>query len=270
MRLWRRNPKHLFCGTLLLGGWGLAAASELIVIIDRMNTVFKIYLPVWVLLGLGSAVGIAIIIEDWGAHLSLRSNQKERHGWRFRPLRAILTVVSLFVFSITLICTYRGVLGVTTRNLKQSDKPTLNGLNFLLQTPQESELLEAVEWLNRNVGGPQVIAEAFTDRGYDESTRVTKYTGLPTLLGWPHHLHQRGHPTEEIAHREKALRALYTSQDEAVVSKICQDYGIDYVFVGDIENQQYGHPAPRLDEMAVTKEVFRSRSGRNLIFRVER
>ena len=270
MLLWRRNPKHLFCGTLLLRGWGLAAASELVVIIDRMNTVFKIYLPVWLLLALGSAVGIAIMIEDWSVHLSLRSNQKERRSWRFRPLPAILTVVFLFVFSITLICTYRGVLGVTTRNLKQSVKPTLNGLNFLLQTPRGNELLEAVDWLNRNVAGPQVIAEAFTDRGYDESARVTKYTGLPTLLGWSHHLGQRGHPSDEIAHREKALRALYTSQDEAVLSKICQDYGIEYVFVGDIENQQYGHPAPRLDKMAVTKEVFRSSSGRNLIFRVER
>ena len=270
MLLWRRNPKYLFCGTLLLGGWGLAAASELIVIIDRMNTVFKMYLPVWMLLALGSAVAVAIMIEDWSAHFSLRSNQEERHGWRFRPLRAILTFVFLSAFSITLVCTYRGVLGVTTRNLKQSAKPTLNGLDFLLQTPQEGELLEAVEWLNRNVTGPQVIAEAFTDRGYDESARVTKYTGLPTLLGWSHHLRQRGHPNAAIADRQKALHTLYTSEDEATVSKICQDYGIDYIFVGDIENQQYGHPAPRLDKTAVAREVFRSSSGRNLIFRVER
>lgn len=206
--------------TLLLGSWGLAAASALIVIIDRMNTVLKIYLPVWMLLALGSAVGIAVMIEDWSLHLSLRSNQKGRHGWRLSPLRAILTMAFLFVFSITLICTYRGVLGVTTRNLKQSPRPTLNGLNFLLQTQQGSEFLEAVEWLNLNVTGPQVIAEAFTDRGYDESARVTKYTALPTLLGWPHHLRQRGHPSEEIGKRNNALRELYTSQDEAVVSKI--------------------------------------------------
>ena len=270
MLLWRRSPKHLFCGTLLLGGWGLAAVSELIVIIDRMNTVFKIYLPVWMLLALGSAVGIAIMIEDWSLHPFPRSDRRERGRWRVRPLQVVLSVVFLFVFSITLICTYRGVLGVTTRNLKQSSSPTLNGLNFLLQTPQESELLEAVDWLNRNVAGPQVIAEAFTDRGYDESARVTKYTGLPTLLGWPHHLRQRGHSSEEIALREQALRALYTSQDEAVVSKICEDYDIDYIFVGDLENQQYAHPAPRLDKIAVTKEVFRSSSGSNLIFRVER
>ena len=269
MLLWRRHPKHLFCGTLLLGGWGLAAVSELVVIIDRMNTVFTIYLPVWVLLALGSAVGIAIMIEDWSLGPFSRSDQKERRGWRLRPLRAILTVAFLFLFSITFICTYRGVVGVTTRNLKQSAKPTLNGLNFLLQTPQGRELLESVDWLNRNVNGPQVIAEAFTNRGYDESARVTKYTGLPTLLGWPHHLRQRGHSGEEIAQREKALRALYTSQDEAVVSKICQDYGIDYVFVGDLENQKYAHPAPRLDKMAVTEEVFRSSSGLNLIYRVE-
>ena len=127
-----------------------------------------------------------------------------------------------------------------------------------------------MEWLNRNVTGPQVIAEAFTDRGYDESARVTKYTGLPTLLGWSHHLRQRGHPSAAIADRQKALHTLYTSEDEAAVSKICQDYGIDYIFVGDIENQQYGHPAPRLDKTAVAREVFRSSSGRNLIFRVER
>ncbi len=270
MLLWRRQPKHLFCGTLLLGGWGLTAVSELIVIIDRMNTVFKIYLPVWMLLALGSAVGIAIMIEDWSLYPFPRSDQKGRRDWRVRPLRAILTVVFLFAFSITLICTYRGVLGVTTRNLKQSAKPTLNGLNFLLQTAQESELLEAVDWLNRNVTGPQVIAEAFTERGYDESTRVTKYTGLPTLLGWPHHLRQRGRSSEEIAQREEALRALYTSEDEAVVSRICQDFDIDYVFVGDIENKLYAHPALRLDKMAVTKEVFRSTSGSNLIYRVER
>jgi len=100
-------------------------------------------------------------------------------------------------------------------------------------------------------------------------SRLTKYTALPTLLDWPHHLRQRGHPSEEIGKRNNALRELYTSQDEAVVSKILQDYGVDYICVGDIKNQQYGHPATRLDKIAVTKEFFRSSSGQNLIFRVE-
>ena len=89
-------------------------------------------------------------------------------------------------------CTWRGVVAVVSLERKPSDRPTLDGLDFLRHTPAEAELLEALTWLNDNVEGPQVVAEAFTDRGYDESARVAQYTGLPILLGWPHHIKQRG------------------------------------------------------------------------------
>ena len=265
MRAGKENSTQLFAGTLLLTGWGLAAASEVVVLVDRMNTVFKIYHPVWMLLAVGCAAGLSAVFPGWKGGLLA----KNRDGWRLRLLPTLSYSVVAALLLLTLVGTYRGVVGVVTRNLKQSDKPTLNGLDFLSQTAQDSELFEAVDWLNRNVTGPQVIAEAFTNRAYDESARIVKYTGLPTLLGWPHHTRQRGRTSGEIEERRRDLETLYTSEEAEVVARLCRKYRIRYIFVGDFEQDIYQDPAPRLSRMAGLSEIFSSRTGRNRIFQVE-
>jgi uncharacterized membrane protein len=263
----RQSVEASFTGVLLLGGWGLAAASEIVRVGDRMNTVFKLYQPAWALLAVGSAAAIAFVMQQRELLARRRSaNGRTLHVWR--PLPSVAAAVIAAALFVGVACTYRAIDGVLTRNLKVSDKPTLDGIDFLRHTPEERELLEAVTWLNRTTRGLEVVAEGFTDRGYDESARVAKYTGLPILLGWPHHISQRGQRPEQIHERGKDLRRLYTSEDAAEILGLCRRYGIRYIFIGDIERNLYGDAGPRFAKIAGLREAFRSATGMNVIFEV--
>jgi YYY domain-containing protein len=258
----RNDAEHVFSGLLLLGGWGLATVSELVVLIDRMNTVFKLYHPAWIFLALGSATALAGVWE--------RQRWSVRRGTPMRRVAAACVGVVLgAALLVTLACTWRGVQGVLTHDRKAGARPTIDGLDFLRHTPEDRELLEAVTWLNRNVTGVAVVAEAFTDRGYDESARVSKYTGLPIVLGWPHHIKQRGRTPEELRRRSRDLERLYGSGNATEVLSICRRYGIRYIFVGELEARQHDDPARRMSDMQGLREVFRGATGRIVIYEVD-
>jgi uncharacterized membrane protein len=258
----RDDAEQVFSGLLLLGGWALAAVSETIVVIDRMNTVFKLYHPAWMLLAIGSAGALAGVWQ--------RLRRLRRTGPVGRLATALIGLAVAGAMFVTLACAWRGVHGVVTRDLKASAVPTIDGLDFLRHTPEERALLEAVEWLNRNVTGVEVVAEAFTDRGYDESARVAKYTGLPIVLGWPHHVKQRGRSHDEVVRRGRDLEMLYRSESDDEILSICRRYDIRYIFVGELETTQYDGPVRRLSRARGLREVFRGSSGRYVIFEVDR
>jgi len=268
MILWRNSPTKLFISTLLFAGWTIATISELIVIIDRMNTVFKFYHHTWIFVAVGCAAAVGVIRSEWMGRVFEKTKGNLLWIVHIKIVRSIFCLAFLFALFLTLICTYRAVHGTVTRNQKKSDKPTLNGLNFLKHTPQEAELFEAVDWLNRNVAGVQVIAEGFTNMGYDESTIACKYTGLPTLLGWPHHTKQRGHTPPELSERDQDLRQLYTTDDSASSEEICAKYNIRYIFLGHIERRLYPDTETKLTNRTHLEPVFRSQSGAYIVFRV--
>ena len=262
----RRSARASFTDVLLLGGWGLAAASEVVLLDDRMNTVFKLYHPAWVFLAVGSAAAVASLLRR--SSMLVRRPGHETTSHVLRPLPALSALAIAGCLFVGIACTYRAVSGVLTRNLKTSSKPTLDGIDFLRHTPEEQELLEAVTWLNRTTRGPEVIAEGFTDLGYDESARITKYTGLPILLGWPHHIQQRGRSPEQISERQRDLRSLYTSERELEILRLCRRYGIRFIYVGDVERELYGDATRRLERISGLRPVFRSATGTNVIFEV--
>lgn len=273
--LWlvRNRADQLFTATLLLGGWGIAALSELIVIIDRMNTVFKLYHPAWMLLALGTAAGLASVRLEWMGGIIGRWRTNSIYDVVARPFRFVLCAALALLLACVALTTYRCVHGVVVLNRKKSDKPTINGVDFLRHTPAERQLLEAVDWLNRHVAGPRVVSEAFTNQGYDyapgggpTSTRVVMFTGLPTLLGWPHHTRQRGRSSEEIYERDRDLRTLYMSDDDELARAVVEKYNIEYVYVGYFENMQYNYPLKTVSQRSFLREVFRN--DENVIFEV--
>ena len=64
-------------------------------------------------------------------------------------------------------------------------------------------------------------------------------TGLPTVLGWDYHVHQRAQRWPDINKRKDDLKKLYTSDNKQAVAEILRKYHIALVYVGPLERRTY-------------------------------
>ncbi len=100
---------------------------------------------------------------------------------------------------------------------------------------------EAILWLLENVGGSPVILEA-NGPLYHWTSRVSIYTGLPTVIGWDWHQKQQRMlmPGGTIEGRIDDVRTLYTTQDDQTALSLLRQYGVSLIYVGQMEKAVYG------------------------------
>ena len=229
---------------------GLIAGVDLVRVEDdigRMNTLFKYYLEAWVLLALASAF---FLWRMW-------------YDASFRPFPFDITRMVWFGFVaiLVLVSLIYPVLGTQARVADRfnSLSPTLDGMAYMEEAvhwerDQPLELKwdrEAVQWLQDNVVGSPVVLEAHTEQ-YRWGGRISKYTGLPTVLGWPwHQIQQRGPYGSEVHERARDIERIYASEDLALAHQLLAKYQVRYVVVGDLERIFYpGAGTGKFDIMA--------------------
>ena len=200
--------------------------------IGRMNTLFKLYLEVWVLFALASGF----------------------MAWRlasFPSRRAYIPGVALAVLAAGLLAAASAypVLGTQARLADRWSVSgwTLDGTEYMRNAAhfeQERRLLLAddlagIHWLQENVEGSPVVLEAHTPQ-YRWGSRIAKYTGLPTVLGWPwHQVQQRGPYSSEVRQRERDIATMYETTSLQEAAKLFSKYEVEYVIVGDLERAYY-------------------------------
>jgi YYY domain-containing protein len=180
----------------------------------RMNTVFKLDYQAWLLLGLGAVGAVA-----W---LPLR-----RVGRAGFALLAGVVVLAAAVYPVA---------GTYARKGGFDRSPTLDGLGWLRdRAPGDPG---AIAWLNDRAADGSVVLEAV---GNDYSTfghgRISTFTGLPTVLGWPGHERQWGH---DVGARADEVARAYSSPTTAGAADVLSRYGVRYVVVGPLERTDYG------------------------------
>jgi uncharacterized membrane protein len=115
---------------------------------------------------------------------------------------------------------------------------SLDGLAFARTGPD----FGAINWLMGHVDGTAVVAEA-VGNSYGPAARVAAWTGLTTPIGWPGHEQQwrckPGSSCQVLAGRYEDIERLYSTTDEAEARTILDKYGIDFVFVGSLEKENY-------------------------------
>ena len=201
--------------------FAVIAGTELVYVWDRMNTIFKFYLEAWLLLATASA---AVVPALWTGALCL---SRLRILWQVGLV--VLAVVGLFT-------TGSGAYAVIHTHRVNTPMPTLDGMAYLtLQAPDE---LAAFDWLNRHIRGIPVLLEAHGEF-YQDFTRVSMNTGLPTVLGWAYHVYQRSHTWADINQRKADIAAAYTCDNSTRVAEILRRYHVALVFVGALERRTY-------------------------------
>jgi uncharacterized membrane protein len=131
---------------------------------------------------------------------------------------------------------------------RESTLKTLDGSAFMRAatfTDQEQTFAlewdrQAAEWLRQNVRGIPTILEANTPL-YRWGSRVSIYTGLPTVIGWDWHQKQQRSvlPGEIVDRRIQDVRTIYTGTDLAQTKKLLDQYGVQFIYLGPLERIYY-------------------------------
>ena len=210
--------------------------------IGRMNTQFKLYLQAWVLFAVAGAFALWYL---WHRGV-LKLRGMSILGGATIMLAALL-VASSGIYT---------VLGSRDRlaDRFQTANSTLDGADYMdgavrWEEEKPIELVwdqQAIRWLQDNVQGSPVVLEAHNEQ-YHWSARISIYTGLPTVLGWPwHQIQQRMKYHHAVQDRIDDVTEMYSTPDVERSLDILRRYQVEYVVVGDLERVYY--PAPGLEK----------------------
>jgi uncharacterized membrane protein len=212
----------------VLAAFGLAIliTCELIYMKDnmgdtffRMNTVFKCYLPAWLMLGTAAFVKAG----QWCA-ASLRIPPV---SGRISAVLTVVVVTILFILPLAILAPVSYAPG------------TLDGLAYLeFQNPADAG---AVAYL-RTLAGSEILVEA-ENGDYSYYSRVSSFTGIPAVVGQPfHEFMWRGNDDGWYGDRPADIRAIYEQPEKTI--PLMKKYHATLLYVGDPERDRYNVTLP--------------------------
>lgn len=218
----------------------------------RSNTMFKLGYQAFILFSIVSGYSIV-------SFLGTRNNGSQKLFLLF--LLPQLILVSIYpIFSVRSyfngLKTYQGLYGLAWMQKEYPDD------------------YRAILWLNSQVTGNKqgspttpkargailtglpVIIEADGD-SYTDYARMSAFTGMPTIIGWPVHewLWRGGY--DVVAPRREVVQKIYESDDLVETREFLGRFHVRYVVVGKLERQKYPNLA-KYKFSLLGKEAFRS------------
>ena len=216
-----------FCGILAMIGLIILILCELIYLKDnmgdtyfRMNTVFKCYLPAWLMLGTSSFLMVAQKAAEW----------KKIPVFTLRQSTIITVTVVAILFILPFAIQYNAGYGTGS----------LDGLAYLSTThPGDAG---GVAYLRALPPGNDRIVEA-EGGDYTYYSRISSFTGIPAIIGMPfHEFMWRGDDTGWFTTRKTDILAIYENPDQTV--PLMEKYNATLLYVGDAERDRYNISLP--------------------------
>ena len=214
------NPVASFIFLLIVLGGLLVLAPEFVFLRDqfssRLNTIFKFYYQAWLLWSLAAAFAVAVLLREL------------RRIWSAVFLAGLLILLGMAL-------TYPA-LAIPN---KTNDFQPISGLtldDFTRIQRNNPDEAAAILWLKSAPDG--VVAEA-VGGSYTQYARISEYTGLPTVLGWPGHESQWRGSGDPQGTRQDDIAQLYSTPNWETAANILRKYNIRYVVVGDLERSTY-------------------------------
>ncbi len=210
--------------------------------IARMNTLFKYYLVAWLLFAVAGSYGLW---RGWTAAVALGRFPR-------RTLRGLGLGIVAAVFAGTLVYPVLAT-PVRIQDRFNSMPPTLDGAAWMsAATYQPPDWCighpvdpidlrwdyDAIRWLQDNVSGTPVVLEAHGSQ-YCWNTRISQYTGLPTVLGWPWHQQQQRNDGGIVSRRARDVATIYSTLSHRRAMELLEKYEVAYIVAGDLERAYY-------------------------------
>ena len=206
--------------------------------VDRMNSIFKFYLQIWVFLSLISAYILWRLA--YGKQIPITNLSLGRKMWL-----GGLTILIIGASIYPLLGTHTRLETRFSNNVKSM---TLDGAAFIensiYRDPAGVNIdlasdYEAIQWLNHNVTGSPIILEGVTPP-YRWGSRISVYTGLPTIIGWQwHQKQQRWDYQPYVNKRIKDVETFYLTTNPSEALKLIKEYNVEFIIAGQIERAYY-------------------------------
>jgi uncharacterized membrane protein len=243
-------PIRLFVLAMIGLALTLSSFVDLVILAgsDRMNTVFKFYIHVWILLAVAAAFGIWYML----AVIRRAPGAKKPPGttWgQFPWLRSVWAAALAILMLGALIYTVLGTQARVSRSdrFDQYHGHSINGMDYMpygIYRDENGNIelkydYDAIWWMRDNVEGTPVIVEAWTP-SYRWGSRFSVYTGLPTVIGWDfHQKQQRAGFDYMVEERLKDIKEFYSNPSIDVAISFLRKYQVSYVIVGQVEQLYY-------------------------------
>ena len=216
---------------------------------ERMNTVFKFGVQVWVLWALAAALLVPQLLQR------LRRTNKVAYGvWA--SVLGLLGVMML-VFPV-----FGSLSRIGTRFETPPPGMTLDGLAFMSTATYSPDDLnislhddgEAIKWLSREITGTPVLLQSEEEFYRTYGIRVAANTGLPTIISALHGSEQR--PAATVDPRIRDVQRIYSLQDPLETQWLLHRYAVDYVYVGSLERQRYPVGVQKFEQLPALEQVY--------------
>lgn len=245
------DPARRFILFGVLMALALTFAVEVIVLkgdIGRMNTVFKFYLQVWIILAIAAAVMIGWVIE--------------RSRLWSSDLRRVWTLALAALVASGLLYTILATRAKINDRFDRSLGPTFDAMEYMTvaqaneqgQTYSFADEYAALIWMQDNIQGTPVVAESAAAPEYRSlRNRVPMYTGLPSIIGYNYHQKQQRSILggELIDRRQNDVNLLFSTIDPNQTMSLIRKYDVSYVIVGYPERLYYpAQGIAKFDQMA--------------------
>jgi YYY domain-containing protein len=236
----------------------------------RMNTVFKLYYQAWLIAGVAAgpalyllaiaalrairaAVGTAVSSET--SHERMTSNPGGVVGWGAIGGVALWSAALVTLLAASFVYP---VLATSRRTMNLTLPRSLDGIAYMAKDSpttfadctqvgggSNSGDNVAIRWLNAHIDGSPVIVEA-PGAEYSHCSRISAFTGLPTVMGWSGHevqwrVNWLAQPGNEATINERldAVNQIYTNPDQSTVMGLLRRYHVRLLYVGAAERQTY-------------------------------
>jgi YYY domain-containing protein len=190
---------------------------------NRMNTIFKLYLQVWLLSGVATALGLIALWER------ARSS---------RPAQAVVAAVGVAIVLLGL--TYPVVAASQWTQVKNPDGDW-EGMDALAwlddSAAADPATRDALTWLWSNASDDDVLLTAGGCAYRAPIGFPSAASGIPAIVGWDNHERQwhLSDPTimEKVAARTADITALFDAPTDALLDR----YGVTLIYIGRPETE---------------------------------
>ncbi|MXZ90674.1 MAG: hypothetical protein F4Z05_04270, partial [Chloroflexi bacterium] len=222
--------------------------------IARMNTLFKYYLVAWLLFAAAGAYGFW---RGWTAASAANAFVRRNLCWVAAGLVALVAAGTLVYPALATPVRIADRFNPTPLTLDGAawmPHAEYHPPDWCTDNPTHPIALrwdyDAIRWLQQNVSGTPVVLEAHANQ-YCWNSRVSQYTGLPTVIGWPWHQQQQRGDGDIIRRRAMDVSTIYNTPSHRRAQKLLEEYQVAYVVVSDLERTYYdGGGIAKFDAMA--------------------